>query len=175
MDISNKIDTPVNMYAGNSINFVPSGENKIYGGNIFSSEFAQKEKTDVKKSKSAKKKKSRRLNTMDTDFLPNETEDASDTKENNFFNTPKINPQIEKLKKAADYIFTSIPAVNIFYLKNKERRIHQTVEKLSSIVQNADELLSSAVPSGEGRIVYENIAKNLTDAAIAIGEANKEF
>lgn len=175
MDISNRIDPPGSMYAGNNINFVPSGENKIYGGNIFSSEFALKEKADAKKTKSAKKKKSRRLNTMDTDFLPDETEEAAAETENNFFNQPRVNPGVEKLKKAIDYIFTSIPAVNLLYLRNKGRKIHKTVEKLNSIIQNADELLSSAVPSGEGSIVYDNIAKNLTDAAIAIGEANKEF
>ena len=49
------------------------------------------------------------------------------------------------------------------------------VNTLNDIMQNADDLINTAVPYGESGKVYQNIAQNLTKAANVIGKANKEF
>lgn len=179
MDISNGMNIPINMYGsatGNNINLAVESENKIYGANIFSNEYAIKE---TKKNISApvkKKKRNRRLNTIDSDFLPYETEEIK-TEEAplNFFIEKKQNPALQKLKKIYEYLLTTIPLVNYFYLRHKEQKIENTVKQLNDIIQNADELMNTAVPFGENNKIYQNIAQNLNKAAIVIGKVNKEL
>ena len=180
MDISTGLNRPVNMYTtstGNNLNLAVESENKVYGSNIFSSEFAAKEVKKNTTSPVKKKRKNKRLNTIDSDFFPDEASETetSEITSSNFFIEKKENPALQKLKKITEKFLTSTPLVNYFYLRHKGQKIHQTVETLNDIIQNADELINAAVPYGENSKVYSNIAQNLTNAAIVIGKVNKEL
>ena len=80
-----------------------------------------------------------------------------------------------KLKKALGLVFSATPVINYFFLKQKTKRIQKTVETLNGISQNVDDLLNTAVPYGEETNLYNDIAKNLNDAATALGKANREL
>ena len=180
MEISNGgINNPVNMYTtatGNNLNLAVESENKIYGSNIFSSEFTSKENSKTTSLPIKRKRKSKRLNTIDTDFLPDETvENSTQETKSNFFVEKTPNKYKQKLKNTIEKFLTSTPLINCIYLKQKEQKIQKTVETLNDIMQNADELINTAVPYGENGKIYQNIAQNLTKAAIVIGKANKEF
>ena len=130
MEISGGINNPVNMYGtatGNNLNLAVESENKIYGSNIFSSEFIQKEAVKAMSNPHKKRRSGKRLNTIDTDFLPDEVAENPNNAESasNFFVNKKTNKIKEKLKKSIEYIFTSIPLINCFYLKQKEIRIQR--------------------------------------------------
>lgn len=180
MDISTGLNRPVNMYTtstGNNLNLAVENENKIYGSNIFSSEFTVKETKKAVTTPIKKKKKNKRLNTIDSDFLPDEAEEIETTENtsSNFFIEKKQNTALQKLKKIMEKFLISTPLINYFYLKHKGQKIQKTVETLNDIIQNADELINAAVPYGENTKVYNNIAQNLTNAAIVVGKANKEL
>ena len=74
MEISgNSINQPVNFYpknTGNNINMAIDGENHLYQANIFAHEFAAMQNKKNITLPIRKKRKSKRLNTMDTDYLP---------------------------------------------------------------------------------------------------------
>ncbi len=179
MDISSSLNRAVNMYGtstANNLNLPIENENKIHGSNIFSSEYAVKEAAKPQVPIQRKKKKNKRLNTIDTDFLPDEAvENPIEEAHVNFFIEKKTNPIVQKIKKSLDYFFTSTPLINYFYLKHKEQKIHNTIETLNDIMQNADELINTPVPFGENSNVYNKIAQNLTNAASVISKANKEL
>ena len=67
------------------------------------------------------------------------------------------------------------PVINYFFLKRKTKTIKNTVNSLNNINQNVDELLNTAIPYGETSVIYQDIAKNLTQAANIISEANKNL
>lgn len=169
------LNLPINMHTistGNNLN-LPVDENKIYSSSIYTSEILAKEKSKVSIIK--KKRKNKRLNTIDSDFLPDNTD-------NNVMNEISINifeakpnPIIEKIKNVLNFFIKNTPLINYFYLKHKEKEIKQTVETLNDIIQNADELINTAVPYGENGKIYGNIAKNLTNAALIVRKANKRF
>ncbi len=175
MEISgNSFNKPVSFYSKNTennINTLVESENNLYRANIFAPEFQKKaEKTLTLPFR--KKRKNKRLNTIDTDYLPDETEET-EIKADNIFLENEQNLIMKNLKKTYEYFITSIPLINYFFLKEKQQKIKKTVEKLSDISQNMDELLNTASPYGEEEAMYENIAENLTTAATIIVEENK--
>lgn len=180
MEISgSSINQPVNFYpknTGNTINMAIDGDNHLYQSNIFTPEFAAMQNKKNVTLPIRKKRKSKRLNTMDTDYLPDEMVDET-LKDNadNFFIAEEKKQIRENFKKAIDHFLTATPLINYFFLRKKHQKIQRTVETLSDISQNVDELLNSAVPYGEEKMVYQDIAKNLTDAANLLGKANKEL
>ena len=180
MEISgSSINQPVSFYQknmGNTINTAIDGENHLYSGNVFASGLSFKESQKTITQPSRKKRKSKRLNTIDTDYLPDETESA-DIKNTggNFFMEEERKKPSKNIKKAFEHFITTTPLVNYFFLKQKQEKIQETVKTLSDINRNVDELLNTAVPFGEEMDLYQDIAKNLTDAATVIGRANKEL
>lgn len=180
MDIStNSLNQPVSFYnksTGNTINMAINEEN-IYGQNIFSSEVSKKESQKLATRPTKKPRKSKRLNTIDSDYLPDEASSPSKAEQvaNNFFVEPeKISLGI-KFKKAVEHFFVVTPVINYFFLKQKTKKIQKTVETLNGISQNVDDLLNTTVPYGEESNLYNDIAKNLNDAANLLGKANREL
>lgn len=179
MEISNGLNQPVSFYnknTGNSINTVINDDNHLYNGNIFSPEIALKEESKLVTRPIKKKRKSKRLNTMDSDYLPDETTSPSkvDAENGNFFLEEKTSLWT-RLKKSMEHFFTVTPLVNYFFLKEKTKKIQETVQTLNDISQNVDDLMNTTVPYGEQDALYTDIAKNLTNAAGILGKANKEF
>lgn len=177
MDISGSgLNRPVEFYqknTGNNINYAIGGENHLYTSNVFKQDLpVQNAAFHFVKTK--KKTKNKRLNTIDSDYLPDETEEET-VKNNgeNFFISKEKPNFFERAKKTAKYIVSSTPLINYFFLKGKEKNIKNTVNTLNDISQNVDELMNTAVPYGEENILYDDIAKNLTKAANIISESNK--
>lgn len=176
---SNSINQSVSFYGkntGNNINTAINEGPHLYTGNIFAPEIQVKETKKPLK----KKRKSKRLNTMDSDYLPDEAEIKSKEVNgahgtNNFFIESEKPAFSMRIKKALEHFFTVTPLVNYFFLREKTKKIQKTVETLNDISQNVDDLMNTAVPYGEESILYTDIAKNLTDAASILGKANKEF
>ncbi len=176
MEISGSINQPVNFYTKNTenkLNTYFEGENRLYQETNFASEF-NNEKITVPVKKLKKHRKNKRLNTYDSDYLPDEITD-SEQMENNFFIEHDKNDFFKNLKKDAKNILNNTPLINYFYLKDKEQKIAKTVKELNNISQNVDELINTTVPFGENSDIYSDIAKNLTNAVNIIGEANKNF
>ena len=180
MDISsNSLNQPVSFYnknTGNSINMAINEDNQLYGSNFFSPEFALKETSKLTTLPMKKKRKSKRLNTIDSDYLPDEASSSvkKDSEANNFFLEEKPNV-ISKFQKAIEHFVTVTPLINYFFLKQKTKKIQQTVESLNNISQNVDDLMNTTIPYGEETSLYTDLAKNLTDAASILGKANKDF
>lgn len=178
MEISNGINQPVNFYSrntGNNIKMTVQDENLLQA-NIFAPEFGARDAIKKTTSPIKKKRKNKRLNTMDTDYLPDESEEISQIVEtDNFFIKKEKNNIFNNIKKGIDFIFRTIPLVNYSFLKQKKLKIQKTVKSLTDINQNVDELMNTSVPYGESDNLYNDIAKNLTNAAIIIGKANKEI
>lgn len=179
MEISNGINQPVNFYSrstGNNIKMAIDGENQLYQSNIFAPEFAAREAEKKTTSPIKKRRKSKRLNTIDTDYLPDDVESKNNIDSSqNFFVESEHNQVVENIKKGIEHFVTTTPLVNYFFLKNKKAKIQKTVESLNDITQNVDELMNTTIPYGEESNLYHDIAKNLTDAATIIGKANKEI
>lgn len=180
MEINSGLNQPVTFFTkntGNSINTVVDNENyPSFSTNVFTAELNEKRLNQAQKIK--KRRKSKRLNTIDSDYLPDEA--MSETVEqhedaNNFFLAPEENKFKKNFKKAINYLFENIPVINYMYLRRKTVKIQKTVEELNDITQNVDELLNSAVPYGEEKELYTSIAKNLTDAATIMGRAHKNI
>jgi len=183
MDISgSNLNQPVNFYqknTGNNINYAIAGENKLYQPNLFMPEMQMHKNITPVIHKQRKRSKTKRLNTIDTDYLPDEPE-SDETYENdkiaadseNFF----VTGQRTKfgILKAMERIISITPLLNYFFLRQKETNIKNTVNKLSNINQNVDNLMNTAIPFGEAANLYNDIAKNLTKAANIIGESNRK-
>lgn len=174
MEIFNGLNQPVSFYnknTGNSINTIINEEN-TYSSNFFVSDIKLKEASKTSSSTTKRKKKNKRLNLLDTDFLPDEAlvEAIEKDSENNFFK-----PKENAFNKAFKFIFTSIPLINYFYLKNKSKEIKKAVDKLNDLSQDVDDLITSQIPYGEDKNTYTDIAKNLTNVASLISESNKNF
>ncbi len=174
MEIStNSYNNPVNFYpknTGNTINMAIDNENYPFATNVFASEYTPEKTT--KTSKAKKKRKSKRLNTFDSDYLPDEAEENQIVKsDGNFFISSKTEIIKSKLRKFVQ----KAPVINYFFLKRKTKTIKNTVNSLNNINQNVDELLNTAIPYGETSIIYQDIAKNLTQAANIISKANKDL
>ncbi len=180
MEIStNSLSQPVSFYnknTGNSVNTVINEDNHLYNSNIFTSESIFKEESKLVTRPIKKRRKSKRLNTMDTDYLPDELQSTSKTESetSNFFLEEKPS-LMSKFKKSMEHFFSVTPLVNYFFLKAKTKKIQKTVQTLNDISQNVDELMNSTVPYGEESALYTDIAKNLTNAASVLGKAHKEF
>ena len=179
MEISNGLNQPVNFYTrstGNNIKMAVDSENQLLQSNIFAPEFGAREPEKKITNPIKRKRKNKRLNTIDTDYLPDETMETqkADTSQN-FFVEKKQNPLFENIRKGVEFFVTNTPLVNYFFLKGKKQRIQKTVEKLNDITQNVDELMNTTVPYGEETNLYHDIAQNLTNAANIIGKANKEM
>ena len=179
MEISNGINQPVNFYSrntGNNIKMVIDNDNQLYQSNIFASEHLSREAEKKVTNPVRKKRKSKRFNAMDTDYLPDEVQDVKQVEPSqNFFVEKEPNPIWQNIKKGFEFFFTKTPLVNYFFLKQKKQRIQRTVESLNDITQNVDELMNTTVPYGEETSLYHDIARNLTNAANIIGKANKEM
>jgi O6-methylguanine-DNA--protein-cysteine methyltransferase len=139
---------------------------------FFVSDIKLKEASKTTNTITKRRKKNKRLNLLDSDFLPDEAinEAIEKDSENNFFK-PKENP----ISKAFKFIFTSIPLINYFYLKNKSKEIKKAIDKLNDSSQDVDDLITSPIPYGESKNTYTDIAKNLNDVASLISESNKNF
>ncbi len=177
---SNSINQPVNFYTkntGNTINMAIDEDNRILNGNIFAAEFGKKSVTEPINKPAKKRRKNKRLNTYDTDYLPDEPQedDNKEVEKENFFIISKEKNLSEKLKHGIFHIISITPVINYFILKNKTKKIKKTVEELTDINQNVDEMLNTKVPFGEETNLYTDIAKNLTTAANIIGKANKSL
>lgn len=180
MEINSGLNQPVTFFTkntGNSINTVVDNENyPSFSTNVFAAELNEKRLNQAQKIK--KRRKNKRLNTIDSEYLQDdaipesvvEHEDA-----NNFFLTSDENKIKKNFKKAITYLFENIPLINYIYLRKKTVKIQKTVEELNDITQNVDELLNSTVPYGEEKELYTSIAKNLTDAATIMGRAQKNI
>lgn len=179
MDISGGLNQPVGFFTkntGNSINTIISGDTQPVVSNVFSPELNEHliKKNNVKQNR--KLRRNKRLNTIDSDYLPDESIVESDRAiedEENIFISYMENEPINKIKKFFNYFIENTPLVNYFFLKRKKYKIQKTVLSLNDISQNVDELLNTAVPYGEEKNLYGNIVKNLNEAASLIGEANK--
>lgn len=180
MEISaNSINQPVNFYsktAPNMTNNIIEGENRLYGENIFVAENPFALNNSQKNEK--KRRKSKRLNTLDTDYLPDESyvEEKVSADNNFFLEDESKNKKIKDgFLKSLDYVLKEIPVVNYFFLRKRKQNIQDTVKKLNNINQNVDELLSTTTPYGESNTMYSDIAKNLTEAADILGQAKKNL
>ena len=174
MEISaNEYNNPVNFYpknTGNKINMAIESENHTYSTNVFSPEFLQTKPAKIQNPK--RKRKSKRLNAIDNEYLPEEIEEnAVQQTDNNIF----ISKNNGKIKNIIKKILIKTPFINYFFLKKKTKKIQETVKSLNNINQNVDELLNTAIPYGETGEIYDNLAKNLTNAANILGKANKDF
>ena len=178
MEISSGLNQPVSFYnknTGNSVNTVINDDNHLYGSNFFASENVLKEEVKLVTRPIKKKRKNKRLNTMDSDYLPDEASNIKvEPESGNFFLEEK--PSLwKRLKKSVEHFFTVTPLVNYFFLKEKTKKIQKTVETLNDISQNVDDLMNATVPYGEESALYTDIAKNLTNAASVLDKAHKEF
>ncbi len=181
MDISgSSLSQPVNFYqknTGNNINYSISGDNQLYTSNVFVQEQNVLKNGSSPVKKQRRRIKSKRLNTLDSDYLPDETEPISsvltDCGENFFIEKKELNISVKIINSIRNFVI-KIPLINYFFLKSKEKYIKKTVNTLYDISQNVDELMNTTVPFGEETELYDNIAKNLTKAANIIGETNKK-
>jgi len=182
MEISgNSLNQPVNFYTkntGNTINLAINDPN-LPMTNVFAPEFESKEKIkNISQNTKRKKSKNKRLNTYDTDYLPDEAAEITESTESNndnIFTSQPDNKIKKNIKKTLNHIVTTIPLINYCYLRQKEKTLKNTVNKLTGINQNVDELLNISVPIGEETAVYKDIANNLNSAVHLIGNANKEI
>lgn len=170
----NGLNQPVSFYnknTGNSVNTVINEEN-VYSSNFLVSEFVAKETAKVTKPSIKRKRKNKRLNLLDSEYLPDEALEEAIEKdsESNFFKQ-KENP----ISKTFKFIFTSIPLINYFYLKNKSKEIKKAVETLNDLSHDVDDLITAPIPYGESTNTYTDIAKNLNNVASLISETNKNF
>lgn len=182
MEISgNSFNQPVTFIpknTGNNINTIIDSENFSYVNNVFSPELNEQLSNKNQTKPIRKKRKNRRLNTIDSDYLPDEAVDETQQPskdEGNFFLMPEESKIKQNIKKAAEYILENIPLINYWYLNKRKVKIKKTIEELTDINQNVDELLNTAIPYGEEKELYSSIAKNLTDAANILGRAKKEL
>ena len=79
MEIYNGLNQPVSFYnknTGNSINTIINEDN-TYSSNFFVSDMKLKEVSKTTNPKTKRKKKNKRLNLLDTDFLPDEALDEA--------------------------------------------------------------------------------------------------
>lgn len=183
MEISgSSINQPVAFFSkntGNNINMAIDNDNRPYLSNVFSPELNE-QIINKKHTKSIKRKRnSKRLNTIDTEYLPDESMENPITPQvnadNNFFIASEESHFKRNIKKAVSYFLENIPLINYFYLKRKKNNIEKTVETLKNINQNVDELLNTTIPYGEESELYSSIAKNLTDAANVLCKSKKDL
>lgn len=182
MEISgSSLNQPVSFYTkntGNTINMAIDNENILTNANIFASEFSSKSIVKNQTSPIRKKRKNKRLNTIDTDYLPDEIEETPNLpneQNENFFIKKEEHAFSERVKNAINFFMTSTPLINYFFLKQKKQKLEKTVATLNDINQNVDELLNTTVPYGEESHIYTDIAKNLTDAASLLGKVGKNI
>ena len=170
----NNLSEPVRFYTKNTENLIKrNAENTDISQipNIFAGEIQIKEKAKLVTSPIKKKRKSKRLNVLDTEYI---SEDRIEQKqEENIFINKKENKSGISIKKVTNFIFTKIPLINYFFLKNKKKEIETTVAKLNGINQDIDDLMTGSVPFGEDKKYYDDIATNLTTAANIIGKSEK--
>ncbi len=180
MEISNGLNQPVSFYnknTGNSINTTINEDNHLYSSNVFAPEIALKETVKAMTRSASKKKNNKRLNTLDSDYLPDESVQSVSKEQDsiNFF-VEKEKPNFRtKFRKSIEHFLMVTPLVNYFFLKQKTKKIQQTVATLNDINQNVDEIMTSVVPYGEEASLYIDLAKNLTNAASILGKANKDI
>ncbi|MBQ4122867.1 hypothetical protein IJD44_03985 [bacterium] len=181
MDISSSLNQPVGFYTkstGNTINTALSSEGQSVVSNVFSAEINEQiiKRKNIKQDKRIRK--SKRLNTMDSDYLPDEAIDEEsllfENEENIFVSYDEKKP-VNRIKKVFKYFFENMPLLNYFFLKKKKFRIEKAVMTLHDISRNVDEMLNTAVPYGEENVLYSNIARNLNEAATIIVNANKDM
>ncbi len=179
MEISgNSINQPVSFYPKNTSNMInTNAESESHFGNeiLFVPEYRNLNMSKPIKKTSKRKIGNKRLNTYDTDYLPDEIlEEQKEEDENNFF-IKEQNHALNNLQKLTNNFVKSVPLINYFFLKQKETKIKETVDKLNDITQNVDDLMNTPAPFGEDEEFYSNIAKNLTNAASILGEVNKNL
>lgn len=170
----NNLSEPVKFYTKNTENLIKRNvENTDISKmpNIFSGEYEIKEKTKLATSPIKKKRRSKRLNVLDTEYISEER--IVQNQEENIFITKKETKKATSISKILNFVFTKIPIINYVFLKKKKNEIQTTVEKLNGINQNIDDLMSCSVPFGEDKKYYDDIANNLTSAANIIGKSEK--
>ena len=181
MDILGGINQPVSFVSkntGNNINTIVPSDNQLVNPNIFSPELSEQISKHNLKKPQKRRNKNKRLNTLDSEYLPDEAienDNKQSSEDDNIFLGKKQSSFIQNFKKAKEHFLENTPLINYFFLKQKQERIKKAVENLSDINQNVDEMLNTAVPFGEEKVIYTDIAKNLTKAAGIIGKANKDI
>ena len=182
MDILGGINQPVSFVpknTGNNINTIVSGDNQLVNTNVFSPELNEQISKHSNKKQIKRKNKNKRLNTLDSEYLPDEASENSNnvqiSDDNNIFVGSKQVSYIQNFKKAWEYFFENTPLINYFFLKQKQAHIKQAVEHLNDINQNVDEMINTSVPFGEEKSVYSDIARSLTEAASIIGKVSKDI
>jgi 6-pyruvoyl-tetrahydropterin synthase len=154
-------------------------DNLPINANIFAPEFITEKIQNNTKKTLKKRRKNKRLNTLDSEYLPDEAEETENENKqeniDNFFIENKKNSLAENLKKAIEHFISSTPLINYFFMKERKTKIEKTVETLAGINQNVDELMNTAVPYGEAAKVYRDIAYNLTTAANIIGKTSNKL
>ena len=182
MDISaNSYNQPVSFYNKNMSNNIgllhEMNTTEIMGGNT-----AVSEKNRIEAEKNTfgihkRKRKNKRLNTYDFDYLPDEVdeEEAVHKEPENIFIKKQENQIINRLTKSIKYFMENTPLINYFFLKKTKIKIQKTVEQLNNINQNVDEMMNTSMPYGENQQIYDKITQNLTAAVEIIGKANKEL
>ncbi len=177
--LGSSLTQSVNFYiknAGNNIGMTEKNENIFSAQGNALSENAIKNSYTTVSHPNKRKRKNKRLNTIDSDYLMDEPFDINETevKPVNLFIEKKENAFINTIKKKVNLFFTKTPLINYFFLKRKKNTIQETVEKLNNINQNVDELINTNVPYGEESYLYTDIAENLTKAASILGKIARE-
>lgn len=178
MEISGSINQPVSFYTkntGNTINTAIDADNRAYKENVLVSEFNSDKITKPIKKSQKKHGKIKRLYTYDTDYLPDDAEISEKEKDNTNFFITDDSKRFSNFKKKFKKILNSIPLINYCFLKQKKENIKETVKTLNNINKNVDEILNTQVPYGEDTSIYNEFAKNLTEAQQIIVKANKNM
>ena len=170
----NNFSEPVRFYNKNTENIIKQEFEKeatTASANLFSFNAERKETAKLTTHPIKKRRKTKRLNVLDSEYLPDENIAVPTNTDNNIFVTGQNQKKENKIKKALNFLFTKVPLINYFFLRKKSDSIKETVEKLSDITQDVDSMLGTQVPYGEDSTYYDSIAKNLSNAAEIIGKS----
>ncbi len=170
----NNFSEPVRFYNKNTENIIKQEFEKeatTASANLFAFNAEKKETAKLTTHPIKKRKKTKRLNVLDSEYLPDENNAVQTSTDNNIFVTGQNQKKENKIKKAVNFLFTKVPLINYFFLREKSNSIKETVEKLNDITQDVDSMLGIQVPYGEDSTYYDSIAKNLSNAAEIIGKS----
>lgn len=120
----------------------------------------------------------KRLNTMDSHFMV-EAEPKKITFGNTVSKNPFWSPDFQQLAQTfnsvAKKVLVKVPVVNYFVLKDKHKRLKQTVERLNTLNNDMDELLKSKMPYGEQYTIYKSLSESLMKANSIHSQILKEI
>lgn len=176
---NDKINQGINIYNKSTRNNIgvlkENGQNAIFETNIFSERKKELQRSEVS-NPIKKKRKSKRLNIADSEYLPDESREVENVaEEENFFLEPEKRRKKSGFKKVTEYILTNVFPINYIYLKKKEKGMKHTVSELSDINENVNELLATRAAYGEEDNVYKAMETNLINAVNIMSRNKKEF